>query len=72
MYSIPYSSNIDVELSLAFGKINFVLSNFFPSTFSICIKNSKCLHLNIEAFFQIAQIHKHRAGANGLAGQVLA
>ena len=50
MYSIPYSRNINVELNLAVGKINFVLPNFISSTFSACIKNSKCLHFNIEAY----------------------
>ena len=56
MYSIPYRSNIDMELNLAAGKINFVLPNFIPSTFSTCIKNSKCLHFNIKAFFEL---HKY-------------
>ena len=51
MYSISYSRNIDVELNLTVGKINFVLPNFTPSTFNTCIKHSKCLHFNIEASF---------------------
>ena len=59
MYSIPYSRNIDVELNLAVGKINFVSPNFIISTFITCIKNFKCLHFIIEAYFGIAQILQH-------------
>ena len=51
MYSIPYGSNIDMELNLSAEKINFVLPNFIPATFGTCIKNSKCLHFNIKAYF---------------------
>ena len=51
MYSITYNSITDVELNLVVGKINFVLPNFIPTTFSTWIKSSKCLHFNIEAYF---------------------
>ena len=40
-----------MELNVVVGKINFVLPNFIPTTFSTCINNSKCLHFNIEAYF---------------------
>ena len=48
---MQYSSIIDVELNLVVGKIKFVLPNFIPTTFSICNKNSKCLHFNIKVYF---------------------
>ena len=48
-----------MELNLTVGKINFVLPNFTLSTFNTSIKHSKCLHFNIEAFFQTAQILLH-------------
>ena len=41
-----------MELNLVIGKINFVLPILFRQHFNSCIKNSKCLHFNIEAFFE--------------------
>ena len=43
--------NIEVEINLAVGKINFVLPNFNPSTFNTCIKHAKCLQYNIKAHY---------------------
>ena len=43
--------HITVELNLPIGKINYVLPNFIPTTFSTCIKNFKWLHFNIEVYF---------------------
>ena len=34
-----------VELNLAVGKINHLLTNFIPPTIKTCIKNSRHLHL---------------------------
>ena len=56
MYSISYSRNIDVKLNLTVGKINFVLPNFTVNI-NTCIKLSKCLHFNIEAYFQTAKCY---------------
>ena len=40
-----------MELNLAVDKINFMLPNLIPLTFNDSIKNSKCLHFNIKAYF---------------------
>ena len=46
-----------MELNLAAGKINCVAKFYSINiNFSTCIKNSKCLHFNIKAFFEL---HKY-------------
>ena len=56
MYSIPHRKNIDVELNLAVGKINFVLPNFIPLTLVLALKTLNAYTLISKHIFQIAQI----------------
>ena len=42
---------VDMDPNLAVGDINCMSLNFIPPTFSTCIKNSKLLYFNIEAYF---------------------
>ena len=53
------AENIDMELNFMVGKINHVSPNFILPTFNTSIKNSKCLHFDVEACFQIARLQYH-------------